>query len=145
MPWDCRGHRRPAFATTLSPSASRRAGAVESRGLRPLLVGALLVAGCGTSRPWALTPRPAEGLPEQFVPVGAPAGAARCMVHLKDPRDDTRLDLIRSAAVTDGAGSPSQLGDYAVLSAGRYGVGPNELLRVDCDSGRAIGVVDRGS
>jgi hypothetical protein len=129
----------------MSPSASRRATAVEARGLRPLLLGALVVAGCGTSRPWALTPRPTEGLPEQFVPVGAPAAAAQCLVHLRDPRDDTRLDLIRSTEVVNGAGSPSHLGDYAVLSAGRYGIGPNELLRVDCGKGRAIGVVDRGS
>ena len=128
----------------MSPSASRHAGARKARLLSHLLLGALLVSGCGTSRPWAVTPRPAEGLPDEFVPVGAPAGAGRCLVHLTDPRDDTRLELIRSTEA-NGEGGPSHVGDYAVLPAGRYGVGPKDLLRIDCDRGRAIGVVDRGS
>jgi hypothetical protein len=109
-----------------------------------LVLAVGLTLGCGVSRPWALTPRPASAVPERFVPVEArPAGAAGCPVHLKDPRDDTRLELIRSTEVTGQDRGPSHLGDYAVTPAGHYGVKPAELLRLDCETGGAIGVVDR--
>jgi hypothetical protein len=62
-------------------------------------------------------------------------------VRLNDPRNDTRLELVRSTEVA--GGSPSHIGDYVVTPAGRYGVGARELLRVDCDNARPIGVVDR--
>jgi hypothetical protein len=84
-------------------------------------------------------------VPEQFVPTEVPPpGAASCLIHLKDPRDDTRLDLIRSTEMTGRDGGPSHLGDYVVTPAGRYGVGAGELLRVDCGTARALGVVARG-
>jgi hypothetical protein len=109
-----------------------------------LVFAAGLAVGCGVSRPWALTPRPAARVPEQFVPTEAPRpGAASCLVHLKDPRDETRLDLIRSTE-TGQDGGLTHLGDYTVTPAGRYGVGAGELLRVDCGTGRALGVVTRG-
>jgi hypothetical protein len=67
--------------------------------------------------------------------------APTCFVILTDPRDDTRLELVRSTEVI--GRSPRFVGDNAVTPAGRYGVGPRELLRVDCEARRAIGVVDR--
>jgi hypothetical protein len=43
---------------------------------------------------------------------------------------------------TDRGGSPAKYwGDYAVNPAGRYGVRENQLLRVDCRTGQAIGIV----
>lgn len=120
------------------PSTPRRAPAAF------LSLAVVLTAGCGVSRPWELTPRPTSGVPDRFVPADVhQESGPTCLVHLKDPRDDTRLELIRSAEVAGRYGGPSHLGDYAVSPAGRYGVGSGELLRVDCENGRALGVVDR--
>lgn len=104
-----------------------------------LLVG----AACAASQPWELTPRPARDLPEQFVidtsvipvPLSPEAG---CVTRLLDPRDGTRLTLVRSTRRT---ASPEFLGDYSVEPAGKYGVGAESLLRVDCMTGRAMGIV----
>lgn len=103
----------------------------------------LMVAACGVSQPWELTPRPARDLPEQFVidtsvipvPLSPEAG---CVTRLLDPRDGTRLTLVRSTRRT---ASPEFLGDYAVDPAGRYGGTTESLLRVDCMTGRAMGIV----
>jgi hypothetical protein len=51
-----------------------------------------------------------------------------------DPRDGTRIVFLRSAG---------QRADYAV-AGGRYGVNEYELLRLDCNTGTVIGVVERG-
>lgn len=56
-----------------------------------------------------------------------------CNNPMLDPRDQTRLTLVRSAGGQ---------GDYEVPQ-GRYGVGSGELLRLECGSGRVIGVVKR--
>lgn len=56
-----------------------------------------------------------------------------CRNPLIDPRDGTALGLVRSDL---------EQGAYSVAD-GRYGVGPGELLRVDCATGAPIGVVDR--
>jgi hypothetical protein len=62
------------------------------------------------------------------------AGAdENCYNPLIDPRDQTRLQLIRSEGGH---------GDYAV-PPGRYGVEPAFLLRVNCSTGVAIGIVKR--
>lgn len=104
------------------------------------LAAALALAGCahGTaSLPADAAARPATDVPERFVtsaPPPAEAAAPACRNPLLDPRDGTRIDLIRSTAGTRG--------DYET-PAGRYGVGPNELLRIDCTTGAAVGVVRR--
>jgi hypothetical protein len=36
----------------------------------------------------------------------------------------------------------SGIGDYEVPE-GRYGVGPGEVLRLDCSTGRVLGIVGR--
>ena len=56
-----------------------------------------------------------------------------CHSPLLDPRDGTRISFIRSSW---------PLGDYEVPS-GRYGVQASELLRVNCQSGAAVGIVKR--
>ena len=107
------------------------------------LLGLLALNACGGSQPWELTPRPAKDLPEQFVidtsviPVPlSPDGG--CVTRMLDPRDGTRLTLVRSTRRT---ASPEFVGDYTVEPAGRYGVGPESLLRVDCTTGHGMGVV----
>ena len=106
-------------------------------------LGVLASVACSASGPWELTPRPARDLPEQFVidtsvipvPLSPDAG---CVTRMLDPRDGTRLTLVRS---THRTASPEFVGDYAVEPAGRYGVGAKSLLRVDCMTGRGLGVV----
>ena len=56
-----------------------------------------------------------------------------CATPMVDPRDRTQIRLIRSVAPR---------GDYTVPE-GRYGVGPEELLRLDCTTGAPLGVVRR--
>jgi hypothetical protein len=104
---------------------------------------ACLTLACGASQSWSAVPRPVTGLPDRFVVDGtAPAGIGRtCLVHLKAPDGGARLTLVRSSD----EGSDRLIGDYRVEPAGRYGLDANELLRVDCGTGRASGAVrERG-
>lgn len=104
----------------------------------PLL--ALFLAACGVSPNWTeFTPRPAAGLPERFeAPNAGPGVPTACTSPLLDARDGTELVMLRSS---NQGGSP--IGDYAVSPAGRYGIGENEALRVDCRSWRPLGMVPR--
>ena len=107
---------------------------------RLALCVALAAAGCAhgaASLPGDASARPATGVPERFVTGDPPPAAGAepaCRNPLLDPRDGTRLVLVRSTAGTRG--------DYEV-PAGRYGVAPGELLRVDCTTGNAVGIVRR--
>lgn len=82
-------------------------------------------------------------VPERFVTEDLPQGSAvtdtlpgpGCRSPLIDPRDGTRLQMVNAQ---------QRVGDYAAPE-GRYGVGPGELLRVECNTGRVVGIVpDRG-
>ena len=107
---------------------------------------------------------PASGLPAAFTPVewgpnsvggeSRPSGGAsgapveRCAMVLRDARDDTRLQLMRSHATTGSSQRGDTTvtlygatGDYAVSPAGRYGVGARQWLRVECGSWRGLGIV----
>jgi hypothetical protein len=84
--------------------------------------------------------RLASDAPARFVstPTGntVPADSvdtALCRNPFFDPRDATRVVPVRSA---------QGQGDYAVPNL-RYGVGADELLRVDCRTGAPIGIVRR--
>lgn len=100
----------------------------------------LAVSACRSAAPAAGEGiRPAQGCPAKFFPVqhvtqAIPAqGAVPCLSPLEDPADGTILYLVRSAG---------GLGDYDVPT-GRYGVGAHELLRIDCATGAAVGIVPR--
>lgn len=56
-----------------------------------------------------------------------------CRNPLVDPRDGTRLELVRSS---------NGKGDYEPPAA-RYGVSSKQLLRIDCATGHPIGIVGR--
>lgn len=81
-----------------------------------------LVAGSGIGK--AAEPKPGEG----------------CRNPMVDPRDKTLLELRRSA---------NGIGDYRVMagqdaglaSGGKYGMSSRDLLRIDCATGKAIGIV----
>jgi hypothetical protein len=80
----------------------------------------------------------AVDVPDHFM-TSTPAGAVKprpdegCRSPIIDPRDQTRRARIRSAGGR-GDCEPQPL---------RYGLGDGELLRVDCASGRAVGIVRR--
>jgi len=80
--------------------------------------------------------RPGTDLPDHFLvatELGAsePDTTGNCHSPMIDMRDDTPLILFRS---------DQGRGDYEVPN-GRYGVGPEELLRLDCATGRPLGIV----
>jgi len=56
-----------------------------------------------------------------------------CRSPMVDPRDGTRLQLVRSSR---------DQGDYSVPN-GKYGANEGELLRLNCESGEVIGFVVR--
>lgn len=130
---------RLAAVATAAVAAAAAAAAVS-------LAALFAASGCATVRvtggePWSSNGRPASGTPETFTPAD-PAGKPlpdACLTRLVDPRDGTRLDLQQSMTQNG-----VTKGDYAVSPPDCYGVGARELLRVDCGSLRAIGIVRRG-
>lgn len=102
----------------------------------------LLPAACSvgpSSFPPLVSARPAQDVPERFVPVDSALvvndtiSGSGCRSPMVDPRDGTRLIMNRSVE------------DYADYEApaGRYGTRENELLRLACNTGRVAGIVDR--
>jgi len=85
--------------------------------------------------------RPASNAPERFEPGNRrsllePADTlvgSGCLSPLIDPRDRGVARLVRSAG---------GIGDYAG-PPGRYGAGLDELLRIECNSGKLLGIVPR--
>jgi hypothetical protein len=112
---------------------------VWSAGLGAVLAACAL--GQSGSFPADTTARPAQELPVRFEPVAPvmrvpPAdtiAGASCNSPFRDPRDGTLLRMERAIAPR---------ADY-VVPAGRYGVGRDELLRLDCNTGVPIGIVHR--
>jgi len=97
------------------------------------LVSLSLLTACGrTTDMFSVAPlRQAEGVPARFeLPADTLRGNA-CYSPMRDPRDGTEIRMERAQAPR---------ADYAV-PPGRYGVGPNELLRLDCRTGQALGIV----
>jgi len=110
--------------------------------LRTILGGSLLLLLAVACASDGATSQPVATLPARDVPplfergTGTPgvrAAAGSCWNPMVDPRDGTTLRLVRSA---NGAG------DYEP-PAGRYGVAADQLLRLDCASGKTIGIVPR--
>lgn len=110
----------------------------------PSLMNAVAVAACLSLAACASTPgassslRHGGDLPDHFLVGQAGGGATRapkagegCRNPLIDPRDQSVLILRQSR---DG------VGDYEV-PAGKYGAAVGEWLRIDCASGRALGLV----
>ncbi|MBB1060829.1 hypothetical protein [Marilutibacter spongiae] len=101
-------------------------------------LAATLMAACvSTTPPAPANLGPLHGMPPQFQVLDRSTGSAHaasgpdCQSPLVDPRDGTRLVLMRS---NNGAG------DYRPDSI-RYGLTISQLLRVDCHSGRPLGAV----
>ena len=94
----------------------------------------------GTASPSSGPLRVPAGTPEHFLvgeidgtKTSPPAAGAGCKSPMVDPRNGLKLTLVRS--------SEGQ-GDYDVPS-GKYGVSADEVLRIDCATGRAVGIFKR--
>lgn len=110
-----------------------------------LLCSALALSGCGLGgSPSTVSPRvrrPATDTPERFNPPATHAyitpadtlPGSGCLSPLTDPRSGAKLVLHDSA---------NGIGDYST-PPGAYDVRPGELLRVDCNTGKALGIVNR--
>ena len=130
--------------------------------------GCAAFRGTSSGPRWQENGRTARNLPTMFVADTTNRDArttlgAGCTTRLVDPRDGTLLVLARSQQLevgspTDATRSPTRdnlpptrpaqrdvRGDYTVDFPERYGVAPGELLRLDCVTGRALGIVSRGS
>jgi hypothetical protein len=87
-----------------------------------------------------LPARPASDVPARFEPrdaamrlvPGDTLAGPGCLSPMVDPRDRTEIRFISS----------KWYGDYEVPS-GRYGARPGEVLRLECNTGRVIGLVPR--
>lgn len=104
----------------------------------PVLLLSLMAAACASTSTFPINAgalRAAQDLPVHFVTDDGEAGVENGRRSpLVDPRDQTRIRLLRSIAV----GSSHQ-GDYEVPE-GRYGVGRGEALRIECSTGQALGI-----
>lgn len=109
-----------------------------------LSLPAALLAACSmgpASFPPNASARPAVDLPSRFepenrrlrIPDADTLSGGGCLSPLLDPRDGTAIVLTRSV---------EGFGDYDA-PPGRYGVREGDLLRLDCNLGRAIGIVRR--
>jgi hypothetical protein len=143
-----------------------------SRSSVAALMAAVCLAGCAAARNpssgprWQENGRVARNIPTMFLADTTNRDArttlgSTCSTRLTDPRDGTLLLLERTEP--SGTGSfaevtrsptrdniaptrPAQRdfrGDYSVSVPERYGLAPQELLRLDCVSGKALGIVSR--
>jgi hypothetical protein len=137
-----------------------------------LLAGAVSVAGCTATRNsssgprWEESGRLARNIPTMFLADTTNRDArttlgSTCSTRLTDPRDGTLLVLERAqpsgtGSFTEGTRAPARdnvaptrvaqrdfRGDYSVSVPERYGLAPQELLRLDCVTGKALGIVSR--
>jgi hypothetical protein len=102
----------------------------------------LALAGCASGTK-SETSQPIVGValdvPDHFKVVVSGIGKSadpkpgeKCRNPMVDPRDKTLLELRRSSGAT---------GDYRVQGE-KYGLTSQQLLRVDCGTGKAVGIVD---
>ena len=117
-------------------------------GAAPALAALLALSGCASSHGSIEGPvvAQAKNLPDHFMV--AVSGVAQkeepkpgegCRNPMVDPRNGTALNLMRSK---DGIGDYQVLGQQYELDSS-YGVDPRHLLRIDCATGKALGIVDQ--
>jgi hypothetical protein len=106
------------------------------------------LAGCASAHGSIEGPVVAEAknLPDHFMVAVSglaqkeePRAGEGCRNPMVDPRNETALNLMRSK---------NGIGDYQVLGRqyeldSSYGVDPRHLLRIDCATGKALGIVDQ--
>jgi hypothetical protein len=117
-------------------------------GASSALVALVALAGCASSRRSMEGPVVAEAknLPDHFMVAVTgvaqkeePKAGERCRNPMVDPRNATALNLMRSK---NGIGDYQVLGQQYELDS-TYGVDSRHLLRIDCATGKALGIVDK--
>jgi hypothetical protein len=117
-------------------------------GAAPALVALVALAGCASSRGLTTGPVVAEAknLPDHFMvavtgvaQAEEPTPGGGCRNPMVDPRNRTTLNLMRSK---NGMGDYQVLGQQYELDS-TYGVDSRHLLRIDCATGKALGIVDQ--
>ncbi|HEX2800285.1 MAG TPA: hypothetical protein VHQ44_11525 [Thermoanaerobaculia bacterium] len=107
-----------------------------------------VLAGCASSRGSIESPvvAQAKNLPDHFMvavtgiaQAEEPKAGEGCRNPMVDPRNGTPLNLMRSK---NGVGDYQVLGKEYELDSS-YGVDPRHLLRIDCATGKALGIVDQ--
>lgn len=97
------------------------------------ILGLLLLCGCHSTSNQGDFLRLAEDPPEVFQPpAGMELNQSSCLSPLTDPRDGTTIILEKSYG--------NNLGDYKVPKK-KYNVSNRELLRINCKTGKVIGIV----
>lgn len=83
--------------------------------------------------------------PDHFMVAGSGIGKARdpkpeegCRNPMVDPRDKTVLELRRSA---NGVGDYRPAAGDGGIASGKYGMSSRDLIRIDCATGKALGLV----
>jgi hypothetical protein len=117
-------------------------------GATSALVALVALAGCASSRSSMAGPVVAEAknLPDHFMVAVTglaqreePKPGEGCRNPMVDPRNGTALNLMRSK---NGTGDYQVLGQQYELDS-IYGVDSRHLLRIDCATGKALGIVDQ--
>ena len=134
-------------AASASVRLMRKTSLVNAAGALGAAVAMVAFAGCASGRSSMAGPVVAEAknLPDHFMVAATgiasseePKPGEGCRNPMVDPRDGTLLHLVRSK---DGKG------DYQVLDRDlelktAYGVDSQHLLRLDCATGKALGIVN---
>lgn len=94
----------------------------------------MILGGCSSQSFATKSMRKADLAPASFsAKPGMEMSDTACISPLVDSEDGTEIILVES-----GKG----VGDYKVPS-GKYGVKDNELIRVDCQTGKVLGIVKK--
>jgi hypothetical protein len=126
----------------------RRTPFVNTAGAFGVAAAIVAFAGCASGRGSMAGPVVAEAkdLPDHFMVAATgiasseePKPGERCRNPMTDPRDGTLLNLMRSK---DGKGDYQVLTENYELKA-KYGVDSQHLLRLDCGTGKALGIVNQ--
>lgn len=126
----------------------RKTSFLRAAGALGAVAALIVLASCASGHNSMAGPVVAEAkdLPDHFMVVASgfnqrnePKPGEGCRNPMADPRDGTALTLVRSEGGT---------GDYQVLSRDyelktQYGVDSRHLLRLDCGTGKALGIVDQ--
>jgi hypothetical protein len=116
--------------------------------LRRLVAGQRISVRIEMARPYTETLPPAKDVPARFEVEGKPGDVGTCAPQLVDRERGVRLRIgasRRESRSTQRGDTTivvhSGYGDYHVEPPSAYGLGPDEMLRVDCSQNVPIGRV----
>ena len=97
-----------------------------------IIMASILLTGCGVSQnPYTSAVRPARDAPDQFNPAPSMVLDDSCKSPMIDPRDGTELIMVSSQ---------NGVGLYQVAEM-KYGLSKGECLKLNCSTGKVLGIV----